>query len=147
MKNIIRNTLVVILGIFLGSVVNITLLLVGNAIIKPPHGLNPTDAESLKQNIHLLAPIHFVTPFLAHALGTMVGAFVVGKLVSTKNFVFAMGIGFFFLLGGISTVFTIPAPVWFSCLDLLFAYIPMAYLGWKFSGGKKIGKYKVSLKD
>jgi hypothetical protein len=34
-----------------------------------------------------------------------------------------------FLLGGIANVAMLPAPLWFSALDLLLAYLPMAWLG------------------
>ena len=35
------------------------------------------------------------------------------------------------LSSGISAVMMIPAPLWFNVLDLVVAYIPMAYLGGK----------------
>ena len=43
-----------------------------------------------------------------------------------------MAIGFAFLAGGVMMVLTLPAtPVWFILLDLIVAYLPMAYLGYK----------------
>ena len=42
---------------------------------------------------------------------------------------FAYAIGVFFLTGGISVTFMIAAPAWFIILDLLVAYIPMAWIG------------------
>jgi hypothetical protein len=44
---------------------------------------------------------------------------------------FALGIGVFFLAGGIGSVFMLPSPTWFTVLDLAGAYIPMAYLAGK----------------
>ena len=44
---------------------------------------------------------------------------------------FALGIGVFFLLGGITMVFILPSPTWFNALDLSLAYIPMGYLAGK----------------
>ena len=43
----------------------------------------------------------------------------------------------FFLLGGISMVFIMPAPVWFIVAALSLAYIQMGWFGWMFSGHKK----------
>ena len=43
----------------------------------------------------------------------------------------AMVIGVFFLLGGIYASYLIPAPTWFMALDIIVAYIPMAYFGGK----------------
>jgi hypothetical protein len=34
-----------------------------------------------------------------------------------------------FLCGGVAASFMIPAPAWFITLDLLAAYLPMAWLG------------------
>ena len=45
------------------------------------------------------------------------------------NLKFAIGIGIWFLIGGIVNIFMLPSPLWFSILDLVAAYIPMAYLG------------------
>jgi hypothetical protein len=38
-------------------------------------------------------------------------------------------IGVIFLCGGVAASFMIPAPAWFIALDLLAAYLPMAWLG------------------
>jgi hypothetical protein len=46
----------------------------------------------------------------------------------------AMIVGVFGVLGGIAAAFMVPALVWFMALDLVVAYIPMAWLGWKLSG-------------
>ena len=42
-----------------------------------------------------------------------------------------MIVGVLFLIGGISNCFMLPAPAWFMVVDILLAYIPMAYIGWK----------------
>lgn len=87
--------------------------------------------------MHLLGFKHFMIPFIAHAIGTLIGAFIASKLGASKHFTLAMIVGGFFLIGGISMIFILPAPVWFCLLDVLVAYIPMAYLGWKLSGRGK----------
>jgi hypothetical protein len=48
--------------------------------------------------------------------------------------IFAICIGLLFLAGGISMVVMMGGPLWFICCDLLFAYIPMGYLGAKLAG-------------
>jgi hypothetical protein len=42
--------------------------------------------------------------------------------------IYAMGIGVFFLAGGIANVFLLPSPTWFTIVDLSLAYIPMAWI-------------------
>lgn len=134
---IVRNVLVVILGLFIGSLINMSIIMQGTSIIPLPKGIDPANVESIKAGMHLYQPKHFLVPFLAHALGTLAGAFVAARFSASKHFILAMVVGSFFLLGGISMVFSLPAPVWFSITDIVLAYIPMAYLGWKLSGKGK----------
>ncbi|HKX87283.1 MAG TPA: hypothetical protein VJL37_11475 [Flavobacterium sp.] len=133
----LRNILVVILGLLIGGFINMKIIVYGSSVVKYPSGVDPTNAESLKAGMHLLGFKHFMIPFIAHAIGTLIGAFIASKLGASKHFILAMIVGGFFLLGGISMVFILPAPVWFCLLDILVAYIPMAYLGWKLSGRGK----------
>ena len=51
--------------------------------------------------------------------------------------VLSISVGVFFLLGGISMVFIMPAPLWFIIVDISIAYIPMGWLGWKLTGQDK----------
>lgn len=129
MNPIIRNVLAVISGIVLGSIVNMGIITLSSSIIPPPEGVDPSNMESLKSSMHLFEPKHFIVPFLAHALGTLVGAFITGLIAFKYKMKLSMVIGLFFLLGGISSVFLLPSPAWFIVLDLAGAYIPMAWFG------------------
>jgi len=131
MNPVIRNILAVIAGLVLGVLVNIGLITISSSVIPPPPGVDVTNMESLKASIHLFEPKHFIFPFLAHALGTLVGAFVASFLAATHRMKFAIGIGAFSLLGGIVASLKIPAPTWFIALDLIAAYLPMGWLGGK----------------
>ena len=68
-------------------------------------------------------------PFLAHAVGTFVGALAGSVLAASHRSIVAYAIGTVFLGGGIAASFMIPAPTWFIVLDLAAAYLPMAWLG------------------
>ncbi len=126
MNTIIRNVLAVVLGLVLGSVVNMGLIMLGPMLIPPPEGVDVMDAESIAASIHLFEPKHFLFPFLAHALGTFAGALVAYLVASSNGFTFAVVIGVLFLFGGIINSFMIPAPTWFVVLDIVAAYIPMS---------------------
>jgi uncharacterized membrane protein len=63
-------------------------------------------------------------------LGTLVGAFVATKIAASRKQFMALLIGVFFLIGGAINISMLDGPMWFNGLDLLMAYIPMAYLGW-----------------
>lgn len=134
MNPIVRNILAVIAGFLIGGLVNIGIVNLGPFVIPPPEGVDVTSIEGLKASMSLFSPQHFIPPFLAHALGTLVGAFVASLIAASHNFKFAMAIGVLFLLGGITMVVLAGGPIWFIVLDLAVAYIPMAFLGWKFSG-------------
>ena len=131
MNPVIRNILAVIAGIIIGSIVNMSLINVSGYIIPPPEGADMKTMEGLKASMHLFQPRHFIFPFLAHALGTFVGALVAGLIAATNKMKIAMVLGFLFLVGGITAVSMIPAPLWFNIADLVFAYLPMAFLAGK----------------
>jgi len=127
----LRNTFAAAFGIFIGSLLNITIITIGPALIPPPTGVDTSSAEGLRAGMHLLEWQHFITPFLAHALGTLVGAFVAYLIAATRREQMAYVVGIVFLLGGIAATFMIPAPTWFVALDLLVAYLPMVWLATK----------------
>lgn len=129
MNPILKNVLAVVAGIIVGMVVNMGLIMASGSIISPPEGVDPTNMDSLKENMHLFQPKHFIMPFLAHALGTLVGALIAALLAASHKMKFALGIGAFFLIGGIAASTMIPAPTWFTILDLVGAYFPMAWIG------------------
>ncbi len=130
MNPILKNIFAVLIAIVVGSAVNMGLVQLGHKIF-PVEGLDPNDMEALAAIMPTLDAKYFIFPFLAHAIGTLVAAFIAAKLSVTHKFKFGLGLGFFFLLGGIMASLMIPAPTWFVILDLVVAYIPMALLGTK----------------
>lgn len=133
MHPVLRNVLAMIAGVLAGGLVNMAIVMAGPMVIPLPEGVDPSDVDSLKENIHLLKARHFIAPFLAHAIGTLAGAFIAAAIAHSHHFKFALGIGAFFLAGGIMNSFLLPAPGWFIAADLLLAYIPFALLGGRFA--------------
>lgn len=129
MPKVLRNVLAVLAGVVIGGAVNMALIMVSPSLIPPPAGVDVTDTESLSRSIHLFEPRHFVMPFLAHALGTLAGALAAWLIAGSRKLAIALAVGVVFLAGGVSASFMIPAPAWFIALDLLVAYIPMAWFG------------------
>lgn len=131
MNKTLRNILAIVAGAVVGSAVNMGIIMVSGSIIPPPEGVDNTTVEGLKAGIHMFQPKHFLFPFLAHALGTFIGALLAALIASTRKMLFAMIIGVFFLAGGIANILMLPSPLWFTLVDLLAAYLPMAFLaGW-----------------
>jgi len=137
MPNIVRSLIALLVGVAVGGGVNMGIVVIGSALIPPPAGVDVSNAASIGAAMHLYEPRHFVVPFLAHALGTLAGALVGALLAKTHKTAVALAIGAVFLAGGIAASTMIPAPVWFVVLDLLVAYIPMAWLGLVL--GRRIG--------
>lgn len=129
MKLLFRNILAVITGIIIGSLVNMGIIMISGNIIPPPEGADVTTMEGLKASMHLFQPKNFIFPFLAHALGTLFGAITAALIAFNHKMKFALGIGFFFLIGGITNILLLPSPVWFAILDIGGAYITMAWIG------------------
>lgn len=129
MKTVALNILAIILGLFIGSLVNMGLIYLGPVIITPPEGADTTTYEGLKATIHLFTIKHYIFPFLGHALGTLVGSFVAAFIAGSRKILVAYFIGILFLIGGIINIFMLPSPMWFNIFDIVLAYIPMAWIG------------------
>jgi hypothetical protein len=134
MKSVGKNILAVIAGVVVGSLVNIVLVNIGPSVVPLPEGADISTMENLRDSMKMFTPVNFIFPFLAHALGTLVGAFIAAKFAASHNMWFAMCIGVFFLMGGIAAVSMLGGPLWFNVADLLLAYLPMSFLGATLAG-------------
>ena len=138
MNPVVRNILAVLAGALIGSIVNMGLIMLSSSIIPPPAGADLSTPEGLKAALPLFEPKHFLFPFLAHALGTLVGAFVAAKIAANNKMRLAYAVGVLFLIGGITNAIMLPAPAWFIAADLILAYIPMAWIGGRWGIGKRV---------
>lgn len=131
-----RNIFGIVIGLVLGSVVNMAFVTISSSVIAPPPGADMTTIEGLTAAMPRMEAKHFVFPFLAHAIGTLVAALVAAKLAVSHKMSIALGIGCLFFIGGIGASMMIPAPTWFIALDLIAAYLPMAWLGARLAGAR-----------
>lgn len=129
MKTLLRNLLALIAGLAIGGAVNMAIIVLSPVLIPPPPGVDVTNALSLAKAMPLFEPRHFLMPFLAHALGTLSGALVAYLLAASYKAPLSYVIGVANFCGGVAACFMIPAPAWFMALDLVLAYLPMAWLG------------------
>ncbi|WP_297798100.1 hypothetical protein [uncultured Eudoraea sp.] len=130
MKPILRYILAIIAGWLVGSIINLALVNLGHSIF-PIENIDPNDMEALASVMPTLDYKYFIFPFLAHALGTLIGASIAGLIAADHKMRCALGVGAIFLIGGILASYMLPAPTWFVVTDLVLAYIPMAWLGGK----------------
>jgi hypothetical protein len=130
MKTKCKKVLIFVTALLIGGAVNMLIVMLSGVVIPLPEGIDPSSMESLVEGMALYEPKHFLMPFLAHALGTLAGAFFAAKWVSSYKKQFALLIGAFFFFGGLMMTFQLPAPFWFEAGDLVLAYFPMGILGW-----------------
>lgn len=130
----VRNILAVVAGFIVGSIVNMTLINVGHAVVGLPPGADVSTMEGVAAAMQLFEPKHFLVPFVAHAGGTLAGALVAALIAASHKLTIAMVIGVLFLLGGITAGIYIGSPMWYNAIDFIFAYIPFAWLGAKLGG-------------
>lgn len=131
MNPILKNILAVVVGIFIGGALNMIIIMMSGSVIPPPEGADLKTMEGLKAAMHLMQPKHFVMPFLAHALGTLLGAYLAALIATKHKMRYALGIGAWFLIGGAINIFMLPSPAWFTAVDLILAYLPMAFIAGK----------------
>lgn len=130
--NILRNILAVLVGVVVGAALNGALIGISGEVVPLPAGVDPNDINSINENMPMYEPIHFLMPFLAHALGALVGAIIAALIAFSHKLWFALSIGGMFFIGGVMMVDMLPnSPMWFNVTDLVFAYFPMGWLGYK----------------
>ena len=129
MKNLLLIFLSIFCGLLLGSIINMSIIEIGNSMITLPEGTDNSSIEGIKKTIHLFQFKHFIIPLLAHSLGSLTGGFVSAWMAPINKLLIAIMIGMFFMIGGAVMVFELPSPIWFNVIDLTFAYLPMAWIG------------------
>ncbi len=122
--------LIVIVALLLGGITNRAIVEISSSIIPPPPGADFSTEEGLKKSMQLMEKKHFIFPFLAHALGTLISGFIVVLFLknSPKLSLYIFLVGAVFFLAGSYMVYILPSPLWFNAVDLIFAYFPMAFL-------------------
>ena len=131
MNPILRNILAVVIGAVVCVVLNGVLLGVLMKAIPPPDSFDPNDFETYR----MLEERHLISPFLDHEVPSLIGGLLAALIAATRKMTFALVVGGLHLIGGIAAAFMIPAPAWFVALDLVVAYLPMAWLGGRLAGG------------
>ena len=136
MNPIIKNILITVCAVFVGALVNMALVITGGSVVPSPPGVDLTTAEGLAAGMPLMQPQHFLFPFLAHAAGSFVGAWIVARFAASGQLLLSMIVCGLFFLGGLQMVMELPSPLWFNLSDLVLAYFPMGLMAYKFGKPK-----------
>lgn len=130
MSYILRNIFAIIAGWLLGSVINMVLVQLGHLVF-PLEGIDPNNMQALSDVLPTLDFQYFIFPFLAHAIGTFIGALLAGSMARSHKRIVCMLIALLFFVGGVMVNTMLSGPKWFTIMDLVLAYFPMAWLASK----------------
>ncbi|MCX6140605.1 MAG: hypothetical protein NTX15_07245 [Candidatus Kapabacteria bacterium] len=129
MPPLVRQILFAVIGIVIGAVANMIVLKAGMSVVPFPAGFDPNTPEGIEGAMQHFTFANFLVPFLAHALGTLAGAFIASIWSGTTTRLPALIVAGMFFVGGVVMILQIPStPVWFMFLDLGLGYFPMGYL-------------------
>jgi len=132
MLPVVRPILFVIIGLLVGAIANMAVLRIGMVVVPLPPGTDVNTPEGIQAAMPLFTFANFLVPLLAHAIGTLAGAWAASRWSGTTSRWPALIVGAAFFIGGLSMVIQIPAtPVWFMIADLGLCYFPMALLGYR----------------
>lgn len=135
MSPAVRNILAIIAGIVLGIIVNMGISNVAFMMVEFPENINREDPEAILAFVEGLpasSPLWLLS-MLAHVAGTAIGGLVTSRIAVTGHVRLALGVGIFFLIGGILNKLQITHPIAIAIADVVL-YIPAAWFGWKLAG-------------
>lgn len=127
----LTNIIAVVAGLFTGGYLNMFIIGLNGTLISLPPGVEMKTASGLANAMQFLEPPHFAVIFMAHALGTMVASWIAVRFSASRSWHLGRIPGLFFFLGGIYMVHLLNAPLWFEAFDLVLAYLPFSWLGYK----------------
>ncbi|MFM7866482.1 MAG: hypothetical protein ACKPHU_19920 [Planctomycetaceae bacterium] len=135
----IRIALSIIVGFFVGSLVNMLIVGAGPSIIPLPPGSDSSSIEKLRESVGNYEAKHFLFPLLAHALGTLTGSAVAGRFAGPGLLQAAIISGVLFLAGGIAMDYLVKGPTWYRITDLTVCYLPMTLIacGLEYNGRRR----------
>ena len=125
MSPAVRNILAIIAGIVLGIIVNMGISNVAFMMVEFPENINREDPEAILAFVEGLpasSPLWLLS-MLAHVAGTAIGGLVTSRIAVTGHVRLAIGVGIFFLIGGILNKLQITHPIAIAIADVVL-YIP-----------------------
>jgi hypothetical protein len=111
---VIRNILAVVVGLFVGSCVNMALIMLNTSVLYPmAPGTDMNDPAAMNAYVATLPAAAFLVVMAAHLGQSFVGGWVAARLGASRPMLLAMIVGGFSLLGGILSMMSIKGPTWF----------------------------------
>lgn len=124
----IRTLVAVVVGVLVGGVLVAGIEAVSMRAFPMPAGIDPGNAESLKEFMKLIPVGALVMILTAWAVGAFGGAFTGARIAPRSYLLVGLIVGLALWCAGLVTLLTIPHPLWFWFPALLLP-IPFALLG------------------
>jgi nitrate/nitrite transporter NarK len=123
----LRNIGAVILGLLVGSALNMGLVMANMSLFPGPEGLDFDDAQAMAEYISGLPQSAFVLPLLAHVGQATLGGWVAARVGASRPMLLALIVGALTMVGGIMNMMNFPdAPVWMWVEFPLYLALPAA---------------------
>jgi hypothetical protein len=109
----LRNIAAVVAGIFVGMVVNMSIIQLNTGVLFPlPAGADMNDAAQFNAYLASLPAIAFVVVMAAHLGQAFVGGLVAARLSASHPMRLALVVGVFALVGGVAALLMYDGPAW-----------------------------------
>ena len=111
----LRNIIAVLVGLVVGSTVNMALIMLNAEMLFPmPPGTDMADPVQMNAYVATLPTAAFFVVMLAHLGQSFVGGWVAARIGASRPMVLAMIIGVLSLAGGVMSMMSIRGPAWFA---------------------------------
>jgi len=132
----LRNIGAVVVGLVVGSTVNMALILLNAKVLFPmPVGMDMYDPVQLNAYVATLPAAAFLVVIAAHQGQAFVGGWIAARLAASKPMRLALIVGALTLLGGLENLRTIDGPWWMAVEIPL--YLLVAWAAGKLEQGRR----------
>jgi len=126
-RNLIRNVLAVVGGLFVGMVWNMSLIQINMRLLFPmPEGLDMNDTEKFNAFVVDLPPTAFILVIIAHLGQALIGGWLAARFGASQPVLLATIVGVVSLMGGIMAMMMISGPAWMVIELPLYIVLPVA---------------------
>jgi len=125
----IRNALSVLLGLFVGSTLNMVIVLAMMAIWPMPDGVSMSDPEGMAAHVATMPVAAWLMAIAAHLTQAGVGGWVAARVGASHPMVLALIVGVLSLMGGIMNAINLAAPAW-VWIEMPLYLVVSAIAGW-----------------
>ena len=141
----LRNFAVVVLGLFVGMLVNMVVVQINMALFPFPPEVDVNDPVALGRAIATMPAAAWPLVFVAHLGQSFVGAWVAARLATRKPHRLALAVGPLSLAAGIANAVMLSLPAW-TWIEMPL-YLLVAWFAGKLAGKPRAEAEQTSATD